>query len=400
MPGSDQFTIPTDAAANAVIKLTVTIVGTDGVDSTGTANFTVTSRVLVVVPTSGPRGTKILITGTKFGGSKQVASNSIKVDTKDTVHAEANLTSSGDVPGISLAIPKDAGIGSVTIELLDSSTPQLKGTVKFTVTEPTIALGSNSATMGERVGITGAGWVPLGSVTITVANAAGTLVLTQVATADGAGNLDTSLVLPSTVGVGSQIVTFTAKDSTFDNTATAQTLKIPKPSITLSVAEAVVGEVVTVEAAGFPPSSGLSKLEIGLADVRTGVKTSNTQGALTTSFIVPGLTGSQIVTVKIGAETVSTSLTVLKTAGTAAAATTAPAEIFADLIANDDNLVRVWRFSNATQTWEFYDPRPAFEQANTLEKSGAGDIVWVNVTSEQAFQSTTLFPGWNLISLD
>ena len=85
---------------------------------------------------------------------------------------------------------------------------------------------------------------------------------------------------------------------------------------------------------------------------------------------------------------------------TTAAATTAPVDIFADVIANDDNLVRVWRFTNADQTWEFYDPRAAFASANTLEKSGAGDIVWVNVTVEQAFQSTTLFPGWNLISLD
>ena len=71
-----------------------------------------------------------------------------------------------------------------------------------------------------------------------------------------------------------------------------------------------------------------------------------------------------------------------------------------DVISNDDNLVRVWRFSNADQSWNFYDPRPAFASANTLAKTGAGDIVWVNVTAEQTFQSATLFPGWNLISLN
>lgn len=120
---------------------------------------------------------------------------------------------------------------------------------------------------------------------------------------------------------------------------------------------------------------------------------------MTASFTVPGVTGSNIVTVTIGAESVSTSISV-KAVSTAAAATTAPADIFADVIANDDSLVRVWRFSNSDQTWEFYDPRPAFASANTLEKSGAGDIVWVNVTVEQTFQSTTLYPGWNLISLD
>ncbi|MCI0812088.1 MAG: hypothetical protein J4O10_11115, partial [Chloroflexi bacterium] len=226
-------------------------------------------------------------------------------------------------------------------------------------------------------------------------------VATKVATTDGSGDFETAVTIPSTVGVGPKTVTFTAADaSTFGNTATAQTLSVPKPKITLSSSEANIGDVVDVEATGFPPSSGLSTLTIGGADVRSGVVTTNTQGSLSTSFIVPGVTGSNIVTVIIGSETVSTSISVLAASGTAAAATTAPAEIFADVIANDDNLVRVWRFSNATQTWEFYDPRPAFEQANTLEKSGAGDIVWVNVTSEQAFQSTTLFPGWNLISLD
>jgi hypothetical protein len=176
-------------------------------------------------------------------------------------------------------------------------------------------------------------------------------------------------------------------------------MKIPKPTIELSVSEANIGDVVDVTAAGFAPSSGLSVLSIGGADVRSGVVTSDSEGGLTTSFIVPGVTGSNIVLVTIGAVQVSTSISVA-VATTTAAATTAPADIFADVIANDDNLVRVWRFSNADQTWEFYDPRAAFASANTLEKSGAGDIVWVKVTVEQAFQSTTLFTGWNLISLD
>ena len=177
------------------------------------------------------------------------------------------------------------------------------------------------------------------------------------------------------------------------------TANAPKPTVTLSASEAEVGAVIDVEAAGFPPSSGLSVLTIGGADVRSGVVTSDTEGRLTTSFTVTGVTGSNIVTVTIGAETVSTLIVVLAAKAPAVAAMD-PETIFADVIANDDNLVRVWRFDNATQRWEFYDPRPAFEVANTLAKSRAGDIVWVNVTAEQAFQGGTLFPGWNLISLN
>ena len=80
--------------------------------------------------------------------------------------------------------------------------------------------------------------------------------------------------------------------------------------------------------------------------------------------------------------------------------TTAPETLFADVISNNGNLVRVWRFDNPTQVWSFYDPRPEFEAVNTLATSGAGDIVWLNVTAEQAFQGGTLFPGWNVVSLD
>jgi hypothetical protein len=305
------------------------------------------------------------------------------------------------VPGISLAIPALAGIGSKTISLTDSGT--LTGTTKFNVTVPTITVGLTSASMGQSVPVTGAGWVPNSSVTITLA-AAGGDVATKVAVSDGSGAIDTTIDIPSTVGVGPQTVTFTAADaSTFDNTAVAQTLSIPKPTVTLSASEANIGDVVDVTAAGFPPLSGLSVLTIGGADVRSGVVTSDSEGGLTTSFIVPGITGSNIVTVTIGAEPVSTSISVLAAAGTAAAATTAPAEIFADLIANGDNLVRVWRFSNSSQAWDFYDPRPAFAGANTLEKSGAGDIVWVNVTDDQDFnhaQGETLISGWNLIVLN
>jgi hypothetical protein len=181
-------------------------------------------------------------------------------------------------------------------------------------------------------------------------------------------------------------------------------MKVPKPTVALSTSTANVGDVVDVTASGFSPLSGLSILTIGGADVRSGVVTSDSEGGLVTSFIVPGVTGSNILEVKIGATTVSTSVSVAAAVSTVAA-TTAPAEIFADVIANDDNLVRVWRFSNADQTWAFYDPRAAFASANTLEKSGTGDIVWVNVSADQTVTALTdtnsgaLISGWNLIVL-
>jgi len=286
--------------------------------------------------------------------------------------------------------------------LSDTAGTPLTGTATFTVTTPTIDIGSDSANMGQSVAVTGAGWVPSSSVTLTMKSDTVT-VATKVATADGLGAISTTMEIPSTVGVGPKTVTFTAADAaTYGNTSLAKVLTIAKPEITLNTAEAEVGSEVEVTATGFAPQSGLSTLTIGGADVRTAgvVSTSNAEGGLTAKFTVPGVTGSNIVTVTIGSTTVSTSLSVVAASVPAAAATTAPADIFADVIANDDNLVRVWRFSNADQSWNFYDPRPDFADANTLEASGAGDIVWVNVVAEQEFQGATLYPGWNLISLN
>ena len=75
-----------------------------------------------------------------------------------------------------------------------------------------------------------------------------------------------------------------------------------------------------------------------------------------------------------------------------------PCEVFDNVIAQD-NLVAVWRFSNADYSWSFYVPDDAFYGINNLTL-GAGDIVWVNIENEQGFQTGTLFPGWNLISLN
>jgi hypothetical protein len=70
----------------------------------------------------------------------------------------------------------------------------------------------------------------------------------------------------------------------------------------------------------------------------------------------------------------------------------------ADLTENDDNLVRVWSFKNTPQSWEFYDPRPAFSSANSIAELVNGQIIWVSFKREQQFQGQTLFAGWNLIA--
>jgi hypothetical protein len=177
----------------------------------------------------------------------------------------------------------------------------------------------------------------------------------------------------------------------------------PNPSITITPAEASVEETITVTGTGFNSLGTVTSLVIGSASALPSPAPRATRnGEITAEVTVPLLNAGSYTLTMSNASAFSGSATFTATAAKVVAASTADntETVFADVIANDDSLVRVWRFSNADQSWSFYDPRPAFASANTLVKTGAGDIVWVNVTAEQAFQSGTLFPGWNLISLN
>ena len=73
------------------------------------------------------------------------------------------------------------------------------------------------------------------------------------------------------------------------------------------------------------------------------------------------------------------------------------AEVFGELI-QAGLLVSVWRYHNATQSWDAYDPTaPAV--VNDLTHAAPKDIVWLEVTEKTQFQGNPLRQGWNLISL-
>jgi hypothetical protein len=152
---------------------------------------------------------------------------------------------------------------------------------------------------------------------------------------------------------------------------------------------------------GFKGFTNVGKLEIGDLDVRPSPNPATiADGSFTTEFLVPQLdSGVQTVEADVGGTTASASF-IITSAGVAPVVTTQDTDVVFAAEITSDNLVRVWRFDNETQGWAFFDPRPAFADANTLIETSSNDIVWVNVTDQTTFQAQTLFPGWNLISLD
>jgi hypothetical protein len=213
-------------------------------------------------------------------------------------------------------------------------------------------------------------------------------VLVEVPAAAAGGSLS-----PGTQIVSAKVGEITGSTTDFST---------PNPTLTISPGSASVEETVTVTGVGFTSLGTVTVLTIGSASaIPSPAPRASRNGDITADVLVPLLNAGAYTVTMTNGTGFSASTTFTAVAAKVAAASTADTteNVFADVIANDDSLVRVWRFSNADQSWNFYDPRPAFASANTLVETGAGDIVWVNVTAEQTFQSGTLFPGWNLISL-
>ena len=86
----------------------------------------------------------------------------------------------------------------------------------------------------------------------------------------------------------------------------------------------------------------------------------------------------------------------------------APADALAELISNNDNLVRVWHFDPSQQNdapgygWSMYDPRPVFAAANSVDEIAGGNFYWINVQNAQTAvlggETRSLFAGWNPVT--
>jgi len=335
------------------ITLTGTSVFPIGADGAGTGTVT--------VPTTVTAGTRYITVTDNAGELTADASTDASIDP-------------GRTKTISVSVPK----GTITVDPVEAPTGS---TVTLT--------GSNfpPATTASVLTVGGASAMPTGGILTDASGGFTTIIEIPAATAGGSLSPGTQIVL-ATVG---QI------------TGSTTTFATPNPTITITPSTASVEEDVVITGTGFNSLGTVSALTIGSASaLPSPAPRAARNGDIETTITIPLLNVGSYTVVVTNASGFSASATFTATAAKVVAASTADDTevIFAGVIANDDSLVRVWRFSNADQSWDFYDPRPAFASANTLAKTGAGDIVWVNVTAEQTFQSGTLFPGWNLISLN
>jgi len=417
------FTI-TGTSGSAYVKVPVaTPLGSQKVTVTGaaentrgtvTARYTtveVTGAPLTVSPTTAVDGQEVTISGSGFKASTAIASVSIggvaqtkqssggiesnSLLTAITADNSGNLTATFLLPNN--AVLRTAGDYKIIVTVGTGGDART-GEATLTIPGRTLTLDTEESKRGSTVTATGTGFKAKDSITIQYTNSGSTAVNVGTSTSDTVGNWSGTFVVPATASIPS---TNTVTASASLGSSKTATHKLPGASISSDLAEQSTGETVVISGESFPAYVTVSDLSIGGMDARPSpAPSTDSNGDFSATVMVPGTTtGTHAISVSAGNVTASSSIDVVSTISAVADASTETADVFADSIAAD-NLVRVWKFDNSDQSWSFYDPREAFADANTLANTVTGDIVWVNVTEEETFQGDTLFPGWNLISLD
>ena len=387
--------IPVNATAG--VK---TVIATD-IDATipqATVALTVIARPLTLTPSSGPRGTSVLITGSQMTPSTALPLNS-KIDAGSldltiggiewNPTTDITIDSSGMISPVTRVVLAAAALGANAVLAWDNgadfsdvtTADNLNSQGAFTVTKPTISVSPATGPKGSAVTFTGTGWLAGATVTITLA----TYTVTSVP--DGNGNIAAIMSVPATAIVGANAIT--ADDGALKgNVATPATFIVPGAAITVTPAEGAAGTSVTVAGTGFAGYTQIT-VKLGVYEFPTRPLT-GVLGDFIYTFTVPGLTpGTQSVSAYDPVNLITiTAFFAIKTAPPTAASA---------LATISTNLVRVWGYSGGT--WSMYDPADA--AGSNLASLTSGSGYWINVNAAVTLiyggYSYALSTGWNLI---
>ncbi len=307
-------------------------------------------------------------------------------------------------------------------ELSITDTEGRSGSVNLNMADRSLTLDPPSSRVGTRVNIEGSGFPADnpsegGARTVTVEiqySVTGDTRTVVTLTPDGSGNIRGWFTVPLNAGIPSTNAVRAIFDLPDTNVAvtTSAVHQVPRAGITLDKEEGPAGTVVKVTGDGFKRYTNVEDIKFGSLAVGDGGYTDGV-GAFQAEFLVPGAnTGAQAVSVRVGETTASATFTVTEdmviAPTTPAAEPMPPADAFAALIANENNLVRVWQFDASMQNegpdfgWSLYDPRPLFADANTIEMVESGNFYWINVENEQTAmlggKNRTLYAGWNPVT--
>ena len=295
--------------------------------------------------------------------------------------------------------------GAITIEAVDDN--GVSNTTQVIIGIPGITLNPASSRVNTEVSIVGHGFPAANVLTrfnaqVPISYAGFALA---VVSADKFGGFTATIQVPKSTKIPSNnIVRATVLG--FDQWGLG-VHTVPEPTITLSPSTGVAGTAVTIAGKGFSPNIDVSTARTGGINVLGSPRlVTDDDGDFVKIFNMPVFPpGRQTVTVAVDGWAAKNVFTVVEGVALTRAlplpsSSTKAADALASLT-QDENLIRVWTFDNGSKTWEFFDPRPAFSKANTINSMVPARIYWIRLNRDQttSLNDTVvpLFKGWNLV---
>ena len=295
--------------------------------------------------------------------------------------------------------------GAITIKAVDGN--GVSNTTQVIIGIPGITLNPESSRVNTEVSIVGQGFPAANVLTrfnaqVPISYAGFALA---VVSADKFGGFTATIQVPKSTKIpSSNIVRATVLG--FDQWGLG-VHTVPEPTITLSPSTGVAGTAVTIAGKGFSPNIDVSTARTGGINVLGSPRlVTDDDGDFVKIFNMPVFPpGRQTVTVAVDGWAAKNVFTVVEGVAVTRAlplpsSSTKAADALASLT-QDENLIRVWTFDNGSKTWEFFDPRPAFSKANTINSMVPSRIYWIQLVRNQSAtlndRVVSLFEGWNLV---
>ncbi len=231
-------------------------------------NFKVLAPTLTVSPSSGPAGTVIAVSGSKFAAGETIT---IKFGT--TILGTTTATSTGTFSA-SVTIPSTAAVGTYTI-YAKGGTSKIEAQGKFVVQSNPLSLSKTYGLPGIVITVSGSGYAATETVTIKL----GTTTL-GTATTSG-GSFSTSVTIPSTQAPGTYTMTATGATSGHVDQAT---FKVFAPTLTVTPSSGLPGTVVTVSGTQFAVGETIT---IKFGTTILGTTTATPTGSFSKSVTIP-----------------------------------------------------------------------------------------------------------------
>ena len=399
--GSDTISVGSDYKETFKVTVPASVrfgkqeVKVEGSNPDRLKTFSVTDEVTVdalainISPSTVVPGSQITITGSGYVKNTEVQEIMIGEEPAELPDEQDDreATSAGRI-AYTITVPLGVGNGDMDVQVtVGTGSDERVGVGEITVPKPSIELDPATSVPGSVISVNGTGFASSGRVEVRYKDA-----IEEVGRADSSGSFHIRLEIPSDAGVGApgnevkvEVRGTPSINATADHKTPGSAIMVPET--------AQVGTLVTISGTNFEPFSNLD-VRIGGKDATPspGPETDK-NGAFEFETRVPRLAaGSHTVTVMDAEDnSVSETFSVVTSP-----VVSTPEEVFGVL---GDSLVSVWSLDNATKAWSAYFPG-APEGVSDLTGVSRGDIVWVNVSADVAFQGGMLTTGWNLISLE